>query len=209
LSFDNVWYSTDLAPERFQQGTVFQFNSDHILVESDKMPEGYYVLLNPECDLAHSKNDFFNFIRCGKMEYAVSQVLSGLSLSKDIFDGDEALSKKQLVNAKKKIIEQINGQTNPRWFFMNSNNGSVSLPVMVLDFQQIFSLSTDHTSQIIENRMLKLNSPFKEQIVTRFYAYSTRIGAMDEFKDNLSLEILKSLGIKFEALSEEEPIIQS
>ena len=94
-------------------------------------------------------------------------------------------------------MSQINGKIGHRWFFAPANNVN-RLPLTVFDCQQIYTLPIHKLDEIRNLRVARMNSPFKEQLVTRLYSYLTRVGTDDSFKSDYCDLILEASGIKLD-----------
>ena len=61
-----------------------------------------------------------------------------------------------------------------RFFFLP---GALSLPDLVVDFQQLMALQREHLSGL--ERLVSLDSPFAEALLVRFTRYFGRLGTPD------------------------------
>ncbi len=185
-----MWFHTDFDPNRLHQGTIF-FASGF-----DGLENGYYAVLNPECDLEHSKANYVNIVAAGDTKRAFLDITSDIALSTEQINGLEELKPKVVKNLLKILLKQINGSTGLRWYFTPVDN-FVDLPLLVFDLQNIRSFSSDRIESILPQRRAVIRSPYKEQLVTRLYSYLTRVGSPDQDKESLAFDIMDSVGLKF------------
>jgi CheY-like chemotaxis protein len=131
---------------------------------------GHWVLLTPSCDLVkgREKADWVLFGRCillsEQSEY--QKWCADLpQISKTAKTELEAL----LNNSR-----QIKGSQPERFFFLP---GALSLPDMLLDFQQLVALPVAQMDKL--KRLASLDSPFAEALLARFARYFGRLGTPD------------------------------
>lgn len=184
------WFSYNLEAETIRQGTI-------VFADAEVGLHGkHYVILNPECDLANNKSDYINLIGETSVREAVEDVLSGLSLTSEHWNGLKPLTQKNIDNIIKKLLEQINGKHNPRWFFVPSNHQASGFPLLAFDLQQIYTIESKFLPNLLPSRKAIINSPFKESLVTRLYSYLTRIGTSDTYKEQLCYSIIEAAGLQ-------------
>jgi CheY-like chemotaxis protein len=129
---------------------------------------GYWVLLTPSCDLVagREKADWVLFARCVLLTEQVEY--KGWS---------ENLS--QSSNKVKKDLEALLGNNRgvsqrERFHFLP---GALSLPDLLVDFQQVEALPRSSMSNL--QRLASLDSPFAEALLSRFIRYFGRLGTPD------------------------------
>ena len=128
----------------------------------------YWILVTPSCDMVsgREKADFMLFARC--LDLADQQE----------FKGWKAGLPKPSNNAKRRLESllgnnRLNGQSE-RFFFLP---GALTLPDLVVDFQQLVTLPRDEAAGL--ERRASLDSPFAEAFLARFARYFGRLGTPD------------------------------
>lgn len=189
---EELWFSKgDISQSELAQGDIVLLNNEELLA----IPMGAYFVSNPACDLAQEKSDFINLVGSGDLRSAIKDILSDLNLTDDSFSNP--MIKKTFEKCKTRLMSQINGKIGHRWFFVPANNVN-RLPLTVFDCQQIYTLPIGKIDEIRNLRVARMNSPFKEQLVTRLYSYLTRVGTDDNFKSDYCDLILEASGIKLD-----------
>ncbi len=141
-------------------GDVYQGQiSDH---------NGHWVLLTPSCDLVagREKAELVLLARCLPLTEQVEyqQWLDGLP------------KPSRAINGKLQDLLRNNRQDSQseRFFFLP---GALSLPDLLVDFQQLVTLQRDHLGGL--ERLASLDSPFAEALLARFTRYFGRLGTPD------------------------------
>lgn len=190
MSAYDGWYTYDFEASKITQGTILDGASVPGLTSR------HYVVLNPECDLAHGKSEYINLVAEGQVRGATEDILSDFNLEDAFWSGLKALPRNKLDKITKKLQEQLNGKQGPRWFFAPSDDRVGGLPLLVFDLQQIHTLDAATVPELLAARKAVINSPFKESLVTRLYSYLTRVGTDDGYKIELCYSIIEGAGMK-------------
>jgi hypothetical protein len=183
------WYAYEFNESRLAQGTIV------VGTGIENLSDRFYAILNPECDLENEKADYINLVAQGNLTQALQDILSGLHIDNDHWLGLKELSRSLFGHITKRLTAQINGQHGARWFFAPSDQPIGSLPLIVFDLQQIFTLDRTYTEKLLSARKAILRSPFKEALVTKIHSYLTRVGTDDGYKYDLCLSILSTAGL--------------
>jgi hypothetical protein len=113
------------------------------------------VVITPTCDLEHGKTHFIKFV-----------------------------SKTKLSQLMEMFKRNIRGDFLPRYYLLTEYSGR--FPASYLDFQQIFVIPTRQVyEEYLSNRIAKVESPWREQIVAQYSGYSMRVGVPDYSDDEL------------------------
>ena len=129
---------------------------------------GYWILITPSCDMVtgREKADFMLFARC-------------LNLAEQPeFASWKAGLPEPSNNANRRLRSLLgnnrqDGQPE-RFYFLP---GALTLPDLVVDFQQLATLPRDRASSL--ERRASLDSPFAEAFLARFARYFGRLGTPD------------------------------
>jgi len=128
----------------------------------------YWVLLTPSCDLVtgREKADLVLLARCLPLTEQVEY--------QQWRDGLPAPSR--AINGKLQDLLRNNRRDSQseRFFFLPS---ALSLPDLVVDFQQLVTLQREHMDGL--ERLASLDSPFAEALLARFTRYFGRLGTPD------------------------------
>ena len=129
---------------------------------------GYWVLLTPSCDLVtgREKADLVLLARCLPLtelaEY--QQWRASLPTPSRTIDG----------KLQDLLRNNRRDSQSERFFFLP---GALSLPDLVVDFQQPVTLQREHIGGL--ERLASLDNPFAEVLLARFTRYFGRLGTPD------------------------------
>ncbi len=130
--------------------------------------DGYWILITPSCDMVsgREKADFMLFARCLHL------------VEQPEFAGWKAGLPEPSNNVKRRLESLLgnnrqDGQPE-RYYFLP---GALTLPDLVVDFQQLATLPRDGASGL--ERRASLDSPFAEAFLARFARYFGRLGTRD------------------------------
>lgn len=174
---------------RVDQGDVFQkiyFSSIDAFVTA--------VVVTPTCDLEHEKADFVKFVSTVSLDYVIKIMADSVGIDTSSFNSSESIKPKQCDNLVKAVQRNVTGDFLPR-FYLLPEYQSV-FPASYLDFQRVFVLPTRLACEdYLTNRVAKVPSPWREQIVAQFSGYSMRIGTPDYADEELK-SLLVEAGLK-------------
>ena len=144
---------------------------------------GYWILITPSCDMVagREKADFMLFARC-------------LHLTEQPeFTGWKTGLPEPSNNAKQRLESLIGnnrrGGQPERFYFLP---GALTLPDLVVDFQQLETLPRGKTSGL--DRRASLDSPFAEAFLARFARYFGRLGTPDLDVDSVMFRLNQQFG---------------
>lgn len=148
------------------------------------------VVITPTCDLEQGKAHFVQFIATVSLVFVLKIIADGLEIDQSLFDSGITLTKKQTVNMIKAVKRNTNGDLLPRYYLLTKYQDT--FPASYLDFQQSFVYPTRQVVEdLMQKRIARIESPWREQISSRYSGYSMRIGTPDysehELKDLISL----------------------
>jgi hypothetical protein len=129
---------------------------------------GHWVLLTPSCDLVsgREKAELVLLVRCLPLTEQVEyqQWRDGLP------------TPSRTINGKLQDLVRNNRRDSQseRFYFLP---GALSLPDLVVDFQQLVTLQREHMGGL--ERLASLYSPFAEALLARFTRYFGRLGTPD------------------------------
>lgn len=170
----------DVDPtERIDQGDVFQdiyFSS----VDANVLA----VVITPTCDLEHGKAHFIKFVATIPLNFVIRIIADSVGIRDSLFTSGTALSKTKFDDLMQAFKRNISGDFLPRYYLITGY--SDIFPTSYLDFQQVFVISTRQIQEeYLSNRIAKVESPWREQIVAQYSGYSMRVGVPDYTEDQL------------------------
>ena len=144
---------------------------------------GYWILITPSCDMVsgREKVDFMLFARC-----------LNLTEQPEFTGWKETLPEPS--NNVKRRLESLLGNNRQdgqaeRFYFLP---GALTLPDLVVDFQQLTTLPRDRASDL--ERRASLDSPFAEAFLARFARYFGRLGTPDLDVDSVVYRLDQQFG---------------
>jgi len=123
--------------------------------------DGFYIVLNPSCDLCNKKHDYVVISKC-----------QPLSENEKYKSYAKNRSKKNY-NELGKFIRSGSGD---RFYFLPKNE-FIGLPDCYLDFEQIYNIKKENIGKY--KKVAHLDSPFSADILTRFARFYNRTGSPD------------------------------
>lgn len=178
--------------EQWRQGDILtNFNNDHENIS-------LAVLATPQCDIEWSKAEFFLFVPVGDFKTSFLKIIDPKgNLDNDSRDGVTELSKSKLSDIFDHIINQLNGNSAHRFYYLPPYNmGEMQLKGSYLDFQKIFTLSQEKCELLKGTRICTVRDPFRAQIFTRCVSYFGRIGTPDFAREDV-YSLLQNSGLRF------------
>jgi len=168
--------------EQIRQGMIV----DQIPWDIDG-PKPLGIILSNSCDLEHNKASFL-------LIAALIPAKETLQASNEFQDkiqgsGDYQLSKKQWDSLYRLIENYIHYKNIVRYYFIDPRP-VIEEPMFFVDFQFIISVPFDKSSLL--DRVAQLSSPFVEQMITHFTAYTSRI-ASERYDDFQSEEVVTKI----------------
>jgi hypothetical protein len=129
---------------------------------------GYWALLTPSCDMVtgREKAELVLLARCFPLTEQVEYQQWRDRLPKPSGQVDRRFQDLLRNNRRDSQAE--------RFFFLP---GALSLPDLLVDFQQLVTLQRDHMSRL--ERLASLDNPFAEALLARFTRYFGRFGTPD------------------------------
>ncbi len=159
------------------------------------------VVITPACDLEQNKAAYIKFVVFVSFNEIVLELLKKHSkLSEDDFESPNVLSRKKYDSAINTLFSNINGDLYPRYYLVPAY--SEEFPESFIDLQHVFTISTQEVyEKYMSNRLAKIASPWREQIVTRYNGYSVRVGTPDYSEQDLRI-LLEKLGLNLPPVKE-------
>ena len=165
--------------ERIDQGDLFKgiyFPS----IDSDVDA----VVITPTCDFERGKAHFVKFIATVSLNFVFKIIADGLQIDEAVFDSGTEISKRQCDNLIRDVKRNSNGDFLPRYYLITEYPGI--FPASYLDFQQVFVIPTLQVmEELLQKRIARIDSPWREQIASRYSGYSMRVGTPDYSDDEL------------------------
>lgn len=133
------------------------------------------VIITPTCDLQNGKAHFVKFAGVVEAGIVMNAIADSVGIGLEYFDGTETLSGKQNKQITKLIDRNIDGSFLPRYYLLTRLNDE--LPPCYIDLQQIFVIPTMQVlGEYRANRIGRLKSPWREQLIAQYTGYAMRIG---------------------------------
>ncbi len=144
---------------------------------------GYWILITPSCDMVsgREKADFMLFARCLHLEEQPE--FAGWK------QGLPEPSNNVKTRLKSLLGNNRQGGQSERYYFLP---GALTLPDLVVDFQQLVTLPRDKVSGL--KRKASLDSPFAETFLARFSRYFGRLGTPDLDVDSVMSRLNGQVG---------------
>lgn len=154
----------------------------------DAADEGFYLVINPACDLEQCKAESVLLVACKRIEDFVEleQIVKLIESKSDVGTG----KKKELVALLGDNRRVAGGQPD-RYKYLP---GTSFIPHLVADFQSLSQIEISALSDLGRfSRVATLDTPFAEGVQTKFSRYYGRFGVPDLNFDSLATDIIKSL----------------
>lgn len=180
---------TEIDPQvRVDQGDVFVGLYFHALEA-----EVNAVVINPTCDIEHGKASFIKFVSTVPTYVVVRTIADSVGINESSLQSEEPLPKNLFDRLIKAIRRNVNGDFLPRFYLMPAFPDI--FPISYLDFQRVFVIPFLQVErEYMGKRAARIVSPWREEILTRYAGYSTRVGVPDYSDDDLK-DVITSTGI--------------
>jgi len=134
---------------------------------------GYWILLTPSCDMVHNKAEKALLALCEPLEEYPEFIAYKKSCesSEKPSNGTAGKLRSLLTNNRQK-----KGRQPERYYCLP---GALSVPGLVVDFQQLVTLPRGELDTDTLERIASLDSPFAEALISRFTRYFGRLGTPD------------------------------
>jgi hypothetical protein len=172
-------FKTVVTADRIDQGDIFKDIHFPALDTSVNA-----VVITPTCDLEHGKAHFVKFVASVPLDFVIRIIADSLNIALSLFKSDTELTKSQCNNLVRAVKRNTNGDYLPRFYLVTAYSNI--LPACYLDFQRVFVVPFLQVQEdYLENRVAKLDSPWREQILAQYSGYSMRVGTPDYLDDEL------------------------
>lgn len=128
------------------------------------------IVLSNACDLENGKCSYLIVLALVEASSTLRESREFISLVKDA-NTDGAMSKKQWKSLVNFFEGYIHNKNVCRYYFMDLE--LIEAPLMLADFQLIQSIPYEKVVDL--KKVAQLKSPFKEQMIVHFSAYTSRI----------------------------------
>jgi len=137
------------------------------------------IVVTPACDLKQGKADYIKLIATTPYKDVVLDLLKDHSrVDEADFGSQNVISRTKYNSAFKTFLSNINGDLSPRYYLIPSH--PYYFTESYLDFQHVFTIPTEEVYiKYMRNRVAKVISPWREQIIARYNGYSVRVGTPD------------------------------
>jgi len=174
------------ATERVDQGDVFQ-NIYFPSVDKDVSA----IVITPTCDLEQDKADFIKYVSVVSLNQVIIQIAEHNDIDSSFFKSGAYLPGKKTKSLLESFKKNIRGDLFPRYYFLDEYAGI--FPACFADLQQIFVVPARLVyAEYLDNRLARLRSPWREEIVARYSGYSMRVGVPARSEDELRVLLAKT-----------------
>ena len=178
------------ATEKVDQGDVFK---DVYFPAIDE--NVHAIVITPTCDLVQEKADYIKFVSVISLNEVIILIAKHKGIDSSFFQSGAYLSNTKRDDLIDAFIQNIRGDLLPRFYFLDEYAGIFS--ACFADLQQVFVVPDRLvTTEYLDNRIARLKSPWREEIVARYSGYSMRVGVPARSKDELRV-ILAKTGLNF------------
>ena len=182
-----IYCSVD-STERVDQGDVFQ---DIYFPAVDGKVTA--IVITPTCDLEHTKADFIKFVSVVSLNQIIQKIARHKGIDDSFFKSGAYLPKGKTEDLLEAFTQNIRGDLFPRYYFLDEY--ADIFPASFADLQQIFVLPARLlNAEYSDNRIARLVSPWREEIVARYSGYSMRVG-VDAYPEAELRVILAKTGL--------------
>lgn len=156
------------------------------------------VVITPTCDLEQGKAHFIKFVASVPLDFVLKIIADSIGIDVSSFDSGTAINSKQCTKLITAARRNSNGDLLPRYYLVTSYQDI--FPACYLDFQQIFVVPTLQVKEeFMTKRFARIESPWKEQISSRYSGYSVRVGTPD-YSDNEFKSLIMLSGLTLSAI---------
>jgi len=150
------------------------------------------VIITPTCDLRLEKAHFVKFAGIVTANLVMKIIADSIGIGDEYFGGDGILSESKKKSLIKAVDRNIDGIFLPRYYLL-TKWGDIFQPCYV-DLQQVFVIPTVQvTQEYVQNRVARLKSPWREQLVAQYTGYSMRVGTPECSEESI-LDLIRSSG---------------
>jgi len=151
------------------------------------------VLITPTCDIEQDKAFFLKFVATVPPYVVVSTIAAGVGIEESALKSGKPLNRKQADRLMRGIRNNATGNLLPRFYLLTEYLNTI--PASYLDFQRVFVVLYEQViNEYLDERIARILSPWREDIVARYSGYSMRVGVPDYSVDDLK-KIITSVGI--------------
>ena len=185
--------------------TIFQeiTNAQSIVDQGDVFADIYFpaidtrvnaVVVTPTCDFENKKAHFVKFISSVSINIVIKIIADSVGIDEFLFESENPISNKQYIRVIKALRRNTTGDFLPRYYLLPKYRDI--LPASYVDFQRVFALPFHQViKEYLDNRVARIVSPWREQIVAQYAAYSMRVGT-PEYSNKELKYLLKIVGLK-------------
>lgn len=176
------------STERVDQGDVFQ---DIYFPAVDEKVSA--IVITPTCDLEQTKADFIKFVSIVSLDQIIQMIARHKGIDDSFFKSGAYLSQRKTDDLLEAFTQNIRGDIFPRYYFLGEYRDI--FPASFADLQQIFVLPARVlNAEYLDNRIARLVSPWRQEIVARYSGYSMRVG-VDAYPEADLRAILAKTGL--------------
>lgn len=159
------------------------------------------VVITPTCDLVQDKeHSFVKLVAVVPLEKVIKAIAGSVGIDETFFSSGEEISHTKSKKLIKALDNNIDGSLFPRFYFISEFVGV--FPHSYVDLQQVFVIPKIQLySDYIDNRIAKLKSPWREQIVAQYSGYSMRVG-VPEYSEQEIRSIAIAAGLNIPAVND-------
>ncbi len=188
-------YYTQDPSEPIDQGDIFR---DIYFAAIDSHTTA--VVITPTCDFVQEKAHFVKLVSVVPLDMVVKIIADSVGIEENIISSGQQITRGKYDKFIRMLEKNINGSFLTRYYFMSEFAGV--FPHSYVDLQQVFVIpSIQIYSDYRDNRIAKIKSPWREQIVAQYSGYSMRVG-VPEYSEQEIRSIAIAAGLNIPAVND-------
>ena len=189
-----AYYTLDTS-EPIDQGDIFR---DIYFAAIDSHTTA--VVITPTCDFVQDKTHFVKLVAVVPLDMVVKIIADSVGIEEKIISSGEEITHRKYNKFIRMLEKNINGSYLTRYYFISEFAGV--FPHSYVDLQQVFVIPYMQLySDYRDNRIAKLKSPWREQIVAQYSGYSMRVG-VPEYSEQEMRSIAIAAGLNIPAVND-------
>ena len=150
------------------------------------------LVITPTCDIVQGKAQFIKFLSTVPSHFVVRIIADSVGIDDSYLSPDKPIAARKLEALIKALRRNTTGDFLPRYYFLPAFPDI--LDSCYLDLQRTFAVSYKQViEEYMSQRIARVLSPWREQILSSYASYSMRIGT-PSYSDNTFKVLLTNVG---------------
>jgi hypothetical protein len=150
------------------------------------------LVITPTCDIVQGKAQFIKFLSTVSSDFVVRIMADSVDVDDSYLSPGKPLTMRKLDTLIKVLRRNTTGDFLPRYYFLPEFPGI--LKSCYLDLQRTFAVSYKQViEEYMNQRIARVLSPWREQILSSYASYSMRVGTPDYPDDDFKI-LLANVG---------------